>query len=247
MYVDVSHTRYFSVEGIPLEMFSSNDFVIESNRSHLEKLEELTQHVYARADEDDWIMFLDSDAFPLRRIAGILNGDTELIGVQRLENGDFHPHPCFTLTRVGQWKQLGENNWQEGTWMTAKGVPATEMGGTLLKRITEQGTDWMALNRLNDRGLHRLWFGIYGSPALGPVVYHHGAGSRPRVSRSDKLSWRQVPMDRAKRAAWAMQRKRSTLLASNVWSLTQGDPSTLDEAVMTLIESDQDPCQVLLD
>lgn len=60
------------------------------------------------------------------------------------------------------------------------------MGGALLRTLTERELPWRALTRLNTVNLHPLWLGIYGDRTAGPIVYHHGAGFRPRVDRADR-------------------------------------------------------------
>ena len=55
-------------------------------------------------DENDWLMFLDGDAFPIGDIVAF-GGDKltehKLLAIRRSENmGDLQPHPSFCLTTV---------------------------------------------------------------------------------------------------------------------------------------------------
>lgn len=245
--LSVPHERYFSIEGISRDVFEESERLFPSNTNHIEKLEELTQIVYAHAQDDDWLLFIDSDAFLLTDIQSILTTGYDFVAVQRTENGDFHPHPCFTLVKVGLWKSLGDRNWDEGTWITASGVPATEMGGILLQRVRDSGVPWLPLKRMNSAGLHKLWFGVYGTPELGPVAYHHGAGSRDRVTRSDLIPKWQWPLAATRKIIWSLQRKRLKHLGIGPRAVAQGDPESINLAILDLIEREPEFFKLLVD
>jgi hypothetical protein len=159
---------------------------VEPIREHAVKLNILADVIrFSSKDQDDLLMFLDGDAFPiadpiqplLSKMAG-----KRLVAVQRLENnGDRQPHPCFCVTTVGFWTSLG-GDWKAGhTWNDRSGRPVTDVGGNLLGQLEKSRVDWLPLHRSNRVNLHPLWFGIYGG-----AVYHHGAGFRPdKCSRAD--------------------------------------------------------------
>ena len=117
------------------------------------------------------------DAFPIAPVYERLASELEqhkLIAVQRLENlGEGQPHPCFCVTTVGLWKQIG-GTWKKGyQWINAMGNPDTDVGGKLLGLLTKYQIPWLPLHRSNTFNLNTILFGVYGD-----MVYHHGAGFR---------------------------------------------------------------------
>jgi hypothetical protein len=231
---------YFSIEDVDAGHFRPNDYLTDDVGLHQDKLDDLVETVLKRANPDDWLLFIDSDAFLLTDLTRLMNLGTDLVAVQRRENGDFHPHPCFTLVRARLWDEIGQRNWREGTWVTSSGVPATEMGGLLLERVTEMNIPWTKLTRVNVQGLHRLWFGVYGLDGVEPVVYHHGAGSRARVSRSDLIPRRYRPKAALQRAMWALENRRGRKLGLSLAECWGGRPEVLNGRVMTAIERYED-------
>ena len=151
---------------------------------HWEQLNKLASAVLDVADPEDYILFIDSDAFPIREINAlekILNGNN-LAAIQRTENnGDPQPHPCFCLTRVDFWKNI-EGDWGKGTkrWVGTDGIKRTDIGGLLYEKLNSLGIEWTKIHRSNNHSFHPLWFGIYGD-----LIYHHGSGSRPFFCASD--------------------------------------------------------------
>lgn len=160
--------------------YSSHEPIAE----HAVKLNLLADIVAAGADEDDLLLFLDGDAFPISDVSAYarpLLATYPLLAVQRLENnGDVQPHPCFCVTTVGFWKRLG-GDWKEGhTWTNRAGDTVTDVGGNLLGALDADGIAWHPILRSNAVDLHELWYGVYDG-----VVYHHGAGFRVPISRLD--------------------------------------------------------------
>jgi hypothetical protein len=155
-------------------------------REHAVKLDILGHEACRQADSDDDILvFIDSDAFPVApwEEACLSRLDRHrLVAVQRLENlGDPQPHPCFCVTTVGFWRGIG-GTWAAGhKWRNARGEKVTDVGGNLAKHLERADVDWVPLLRSNAHDPHPLWFGVYGG-----IVYHHGAGSRGKLSRLDR-------------------------------------------------------------
>jgi hypothetical protein len=150
---------------------------------HGTKLNALAELITKRAEPDDVIIFLDSDAFPVRPLDGWLEDNLRshpLIAVQRKENfGDLRPHPSFCATTVGQWSQMG-GDWSREPWTTPSGAVFDDAGTLVAQALAECGIDWLPLVRTNTHDTHPLWFAMYGH-----VIYHHGAGSRRRWSNLD--------------------------------------------------------------
>ncbi len=82
--------------------------------SHADKLNELARRVSEVARPDDHVLFLDGDAFPVAPLGPLLAAPDRLVAVRRDENlGDPQPHPCFCLTTVGLWNDIG-GDWSLG-------------------------------------------------------------------------------------------------------------------------------------
>ena len=154
-------------------------------KEHWVKLNLLAQIAGLRAvNDDDWLVFLDSDAFPIgpweEAVRRMLER-YELAAVKRSENlGDEQPHPCFCVTTVGFWKRI-KGDWTPGfRWRNDLGDWVTDVGGNLLGQLRNENVRWHAIKRSASCGAHPLFFGVYGG-----IVYHHGAGSRSAFSRLD--------------------------------------------------------------
>lgn len=145
---------------------------------HGEKLNELAAEICREADEDDLIVFIDGDAFPIDDwvppVRELL-ATAPLVAVRRSENlGDPQPHPCFAVCSVGFWKRFqGDWAWGGKTWINSVGLERQDAGGRVLAKLEEQDIPWHPLERSNAVDLHPVLFGVYAD-----IVYHHGAGFR---------------------------------------------------------------------
>lgn len=151
---------------------------------HATKLNRLADIVCENAKDDELIVFIDSDAFPIAPWVGFVRDALkkyDLVAVRRDENvGDIQPHPCFCVTTAGLWRAIN-GDWREGyKWKNSEGQYVTDVGGNLLRLLDVNNKTWLPITRSNKINLHSLWFGIYGD-----IVYHHGAGSRDMLSRVD--------------------------------------------------------------
>jgi hypothetical protein len=159
-------------------------FVTELDGKHADNLNALAEVVIADSEQDDPLVFLDGDAFPVRPLVPwIVNTlqTYELAAVRRDENlGDVQPHPCFCLTTVRFWKEI-QGDWGRGP-INSDGPERLDVGGRLLQKLRAEGIEWLPLLRTNTLDLHPLWFAVYGH-----LVYHHGAGFRRRTSRRSRV------------------------------------------------------------
>jgi hypothetical protein len=171
---------YASLNGIDTRYASSFAYASDLPGNHPEKLNALAQIVSEQAARDDYLLFIDGDAFPVAPITPAILGGTPLAAVRRDENlGDPQPHPCFCITTVGFWNDIG-GDWRAGyTWTNTLGYRTSDVGGNLLGMLRQANVDWRPLLRTNEVDLHHLWFAIYGN-----AVYHHGAGFRGRRARA---------------------------------------------------------------
>jgi hypothetical protein len=152
---------------------------------HAVKLNILADLIYFDSNrDDDLIIFLDGDAFPIGDFVGFVRQKLKqypLVAVQRSENnGDLQPHPCCCVTTVAFWRKIG-GDWKQGyTWVDPQGKSMTDVGGNLLGILHREKVDWYPMHRSNRVNLHPLWFGIYDG-----LIYHHGAAFRGPFSRTD--------------------------------------------------------------
>jgi hypothetical protein len=212
---------YAFLNDVPGDHASKFDYVSsERIASHAVKLNRLAAVACAHAaSEDDVLVFIDGDAFPIGDLDAYLDrrfASHPLIAVQRLENmGDCQPHPCFAATTVGLWRRLG-GDWTEGfCWQTSDGHRKTDVGGNLLRILSEHGVGWFPMLRSNRLNPHPLLFAIYDD-----IVYHHGAGFRSGVSHLDQARFglRQVRpfvLDHPLFAFHPMQKRYKQLQAEN--------------------------------
>ncbi len=189
---------------------------------HPEKLNALAQTVSAEADPDDILIFLDGDAFPVRSLVPWIFDTLErapLAAVRRDENlGDPQPHPCFCLTTVGFWNELGGDR-RGGLWINDAGREVRDAGGRLLQTLRDQDVAWEPLLRSNTFNPHPIWFGVYGH-----VLYHHGAGFQS--VRAERVDW----ADRYRNDANLRQSLRPTPESPNLGLLgraVMGEPRRL--------------------
>lgn len=192
---------YAFLNGIPDEyrakfFYSSTEPI----RSHPVKLDVLAAVVSEGAAPDDWLIFIDGDAFPIADVVAFGREklrEFPLVAIQRKENaGDRQPHPSFCLTTVGFWTSIGANWGQEHGWTNERGEVVHDVGGNLLAILEERGEHWYPMLRSNTVDVHPVFFGVYDD-----LVYHHGAGFRRAWSRADtaraaernRLVWSVLP------------------------------------------------------
>lgn len=176
-HIPVPYRTWTSLEKIDPSYAVHFDRVIEQRGLHAAKLNHIAMEVGHEAADDDLLMFLDGDAFPIADPMPLIAeglAKAPLIAVRRAENVDEpQPHPSFCVTTVGTWRTLS-GDWSAGpTWQGARGRPTSDVGGNLLRRLELSRTPWVEVLRSNRRDLDPLYFAIYGN-----TVYHHGAGFR---------------------------------------------------------------------
>ncbi|WP_179952115.1 hypothetical protein [Marinicella rhabdoformis] len=163
--------------------YSSN----ENIKSHPIKLNLLADLAsFDSEDENDLLMFIDGDAFPINSISQFKQNvlsNHQLAAVQRLENdGDTQPHPCFCMCTVKFWNDI-QGDWKAGkiTWDDKYGNKVSDVGGQMIERMKTHNVDWYKLTRTNNHSLHPLLFGVYDN-----LIYHHGAAFRVPGTRVDR-------------------------------------------------------------
>lgn len=146
---------------------------------HQMKLEKLQSMILEDASDEDLVVFMDGDAWPIADVSEHarqnIDQTTPLSAVQRLENGDRHPHPCFAVAPAWFWRR-DDTTWDSGyEWELPNGDTATDTGGELLRLFDEsENLDWNRLTRSNGEDQrHFIYFGVYGD-----LAYHHTCGFR---------------------------------------------------------------------
>jgi hypothetical protein len=199
-HISVPYQTWTSLEQIDPSYSVHFDRVLKQRGLHAAKLNHLAMEISHEAREDDLLMFLDGDAFPISDPMPLVTdglAKAPLIAVRRAENVDEpQPHPCFCVTTVGTWRAL-PGDWTAGfTWPGARGEPTSDVGGNLLRRLDLSETAWVQVLRSNRKNLDPLYFAVYGD-----TIYHHGAGFRTgelspvhRQSAPARLSTPRIPV-----------------------------------------------------
>jgi hypothetical protein len=160
--------------------------VVEGRGGHAGKMNYLARVALEDASDDDLIMFIDGDAFPVTNLSDKVDGwlsEAPLAAIRRDENlGDPQPHPCFCVTTARFWKSL-RGEWSGGyAWQARDGTLRTDVGANLLYGLKAAEVSWKPLLRTNQHDLHPVFFGVYAH-----TVYHHGRGFRRGLSRQDSV------------------------------------------------------------
>jgi hypothetical protein len=227
-HISVPKQVWTSLQGIDPSYADRFDHVIDQEGGHAGKLNNLAVEISQQADDDDLIMFLDGDAFPIADPMPLIEErmqNADLVAIRRSENlGDLQPHPCFCVTTVRTWQDL-RGDWSMGhRWQTPDGRRPTDVGGNLLRLLELTGTAWSPVERTNPLQIDPLLFAVYGG-----IIYHHGAGFRsggasrshydsgpkplnvPDVSFLRALARR---VDRARSRRWKLQTRGQQLFES---------------------------------
>ncbi|WP_146393514.1 hypothetical protein [Allorhodopirellula solitaria] len=135
-------------------------------------------------DNDDVLLIIDSDAFPIANIdsliACIVEDIENIYGIQRTDNGDYYCHPAFIMLKQKTVRYLSGflPNDSKSVWLPY-GVRNRYMPhkkdavGCLTYCIDRANLRWSPLLRTNVLDVMPVLFGVYGN-----LIYHHGCGSR---------------------------------------------------------------------
>jgi hypothetical protein len=180
-HIPVPFTTWGSLAGLDGSYGAYFDRVIAQKGPEAAKLNHLAVEISHEAADEDLLMFLDPDAFPIADPMPTIEGALSrapLLAVRRAENGEEQPHPCFCVTTVRAWRGLA-GDWSDGYPFTrSDGGRATGVGANLLRRLELGGTPWVPLLRSNTARGEQLLFAIYGE-----IVYHHGVGEIGQAQR----------------------------------------------------------------
>jgi hypothetical protein len=247
-HIHTPYRTWASLEGIDRSYGTHFDNVLAQRGSHPGKLNHLAMEICHRADDDDLIMFLDGDSFPISDPMPLISealSRAPLVAVRRAENlDDPQPHPCFCVTTVHTWRTL-HGDWSQGyEWTNALGNGVSDTGANLLAALELTKTPWVEVLRSNRRNLDPLFFAVYGD-----TIYHHGAGFRgverftrvhaslaPKAKPAPRvpiLGWALRRADWRRRRAWERDTKERLAQLSNavLAKIQQGNSDWLAEFV----------------
>ena len=116
-HISVPFQTWTSLEGIDPAYARYFDRVLQQKGMHAGKLNHLAAEISYEAADEDLLMFLDGDAFPIADPMPLIEralAEAPLLAVRRAENVDEpQPHPCFCVTTVGTWRSL-PGDWTAG-------------------------------------------------------------------------------------------------------------------------------------
>ena len=156
-----------------------------------QKLDQLTAEIVSQGKPNDLLVIMHGDTLPITDWVGPLRrmlAEGSLAAIRREEIGEPIPHWSFIATTVGFWSELG-TDWSRGPAWSWNGEMISDTGARLWEVLETRGVRWRELRRSNKRNLHALFFGVYGD-----LIYHHGAGFRPQMSRYDSASYLPLPI-----------------------------------------------------
>jgi hypothetical protein len=246
-HISVPYRTWSSIERIDASYAVHFDRIIDQRARHSDKLNHLAIEISHEASDDDLLMFLDGDAFPIADPMPVIDeglARAPLIAVRRVENNDEkQPHPCFCVTTVGAWRKL-PGDWSVGhRWLDGDGHRITDVGGNLLRQLELTKTQWVEVLRSNRRNVDPILFAVYGD-----IVYHHGAGFRTGILTSGhytlaprRLTPPRAPilgrlvrrLDWQRRRAWERRTKMEQIRQSEriFARIQQGDSEWLSEFI----------------
>jgi hypothetical protein len=233
--ITIPYHTWSSLEGIDRSYTDRFGTVIEQRGPHAGKLNHLAREISDVAADEDLLMFLDGDAFPIADpMPLVMSGlqEAPLVAVRRAENLDEpQPHPCFCVTTVGTWRRVG-GDWSLGyPWRSSAGRWISDVGGNLLRALELTQTPWVQVLRSNLTDVHPVFFAVYGD-----AIYHHGAGFRDAfVTRADRERLRKDDVAE-KQVAKLLRRGRERVLGRS-WNHDTSERIRLQsESVFEAIE-----------
>ena len=210
-HIQVPYLRWGSLAVEGLDAAAEFDRAIAQKGPEAGRLNHLATEICHEARSDDLLMFLAPDALPLADPLPVIErglARAPLLAVRRTENdGDPQPHPCFCVSTVGTWRELG-GDWSDGFPFSAPGLGrVSDLGANLLRRLELTRTPWVALERTNPARHDPLHFAIYG----GVVYFHDGTeigrvhrleAPRPLAGGPRPLAGALAALDRQRLLAW---------------------------------------------
>lgn len=170
----------------------NSEIKIGAMHGHWRKLDKLVSECLVNEPDDDIVMFLDGDAFPVRPINDIIQealDNHDFYGIVRKEMGHDWPHPSFSCCKLGFWRK------HNLTWQGA-GDPGMWLRGYFKRNDIK----WKRMLRTHSLTWHPVLFGIYEG-----LVYHHSSAFRKHIT----TRWDTKNPDKTKSAEERMREAQS--------------------------------------
>lgn len=156
-------------------------------RDHAGGLEFLMGELRARAEPDDAVLVLDSDALLVADIGHYLEmieGEADVVAVERSERLDYFPHPSFLLVKLRTYFDHGFDFLYDDDFTRdpRQRLSSRNPGFNIMNRILENDLVWHRMRKTREIDLDQCAFNVYDH-----TVYHHGAGARKIGSRKFSL------------------------------------------------------------
>ena len=190
-YTQEPYRIYCFSTGIDINEYKDKFFYIKNTEiaAHWQKLDLLSRIILDDGNDNDLLIFIDGDAFPISDYIPFIRKKIEnhkLVAIRRDENKDIIPHPSFCATTIGFWKKI-DGTWSKGEWKNLDECIIYDTGGILYKKLEKLKVNWYPLLRTNKKNLHPMFFGIYER-----MIYHHGAAFRNPIDRTDMIKLHKI-------------------------------------------------------
>jgi len=200
---NLKHYQVYSyIDGIEIDLDDINftftgqsSIEIDGSKGHAKKLDQLVSEI-KDASDDDIILFLDGDSFPIAPLNKFIENwisKYDFVSIVRKEMNHTFPHPSFAFCKFGTWRNQGL------TWKVK-----FDTGGVLKDQVEEKNLKWKKLYRTKSMGIHPVMFGVYAD-----LVYHHTAGFRSAVTRWDKDNQKFNSQEREREALTILEKIKS--------------------------------------
>jgi hypothetical protein len=198
------HVTFMSDGSQPVE-FSDRTFIIPSDKpdnishhAHVYGLERLLEYFRSRADDYDYFLFLDSDAFPIRPgwlelLSRRMTDGFEIAAAIRPENLETRLHSSILLAKREALPHLSFE----------VGDAGIDLVGTIEKDViipayqSHRRNKAFPLLRSNRFSLHPLLCGIYYH-----VFYHNGCGSGREFKMRGQSYWNHMCDEKTDPLPW---------------------------------------------
>ena len=177
---------------------------VHPNDMHGLRYDFLVREVKKESAPEDILIFLDSDAWPVRKtfskdLKAILRNFKFCFVKDAVEN---IPHACFFATTVKEWGRIN-GNWdvgpilckvskiegprlrgkeEAGSPVIGKRVELHEMGASLSKLLKGKEAKFSCPLSAVSQPFNEDYYCVWGENEKVPLVYHHGGGSRGDVA-----------------------------------------------------------------
>jgi len=151
---------------------------------HRDKLNFLAMQIIKNARDEDTLVFLDGDAFPVARLDLFLNNKLKHYEIMAIK-GFRGPHPSFYATKVKTWKKI-KGRWGVSRKWLEKGkgrynASIDSLESLFSSRVMNEDCKWHCLLRTNKKNLYQPLIGRYPFGIYEDLIYHHCGSFRENL------------------------------------------------------------------